>query len=330
MRLAVLVALVAVSGVLAQVDLEGPAITPRLIAEINAKTQDWKPYPFSRFTNATLREAKALMGVLPDSEEKWAELPLEEHDLSNYAPPDDFDARTAWPNCKSIGEVRDQAACGSCWAFGAVEAMTDRHCILGQKDWHISAEDMNSCCTNCGMGCNGGYPSAAWQYWVSRGVVTGGNYQQKNGCAAYSIPNCDHHCTGKYKPCGEIGPTPKCPTKCDDGSSFPADKKKGGRAYGVSGVANIQAEIQKNGPVEAAFTVYNDFLTYKTGVYSHTTGAALGGHAVKILGWGSTPTPYWLVVNSWNEDWGDQGFFKIKRGNNECGIEGQIVAGVPA
>jgi cathepsin B len=49
-----------------------------------------------------------------------------------------------------------------------------------------------------------------------------------------------------------------------------------------------------------------------------------------LIGWGvENGTPYWLLVNSWNEDWGDNGTFKIKRGNNECGIEGQIVAGLP-
>jgi len=39
--------------------------------------------------------------------------------------------------------------------------------------------------------------------------------------------------------------------------------------------------------VTAAFTVYEDFVTYKTGVYKHTTGKALGGHAVKIIGYGT-------------------------------------------
>jgi len=39
-----------------------------------------------------------------------------------------------------------------------------------------------------------------------------------------------------------------------------------------------------NGPVEATFTVYQDFYSYKSGVYSHVTGGAVGGHAIKMLG----------------------------------------------
>lgn len=44
------------------------------------------------------------------------------------------------------------------------------------------------------------------------------------------------------------------------------------------------------------------------GVYKHVAGSALGGHAVKMMGWGvDNGTPYWLVANSWNPDWGDKG-----------------------
>jgi cathepsin B len=57
----------------------------------------------------------------------------------------------------------------------------------------------------------------------------------------------------------------------------------------------------KSGPVQTAFTVYEDFLSYKSGVYKHVKGNELGGHAVKIVGWGVLDgSPYWLVANSWN------------------------------
>lgn len=75
-----------------------------------------------------------------------------------------------------------------------------------------------------------------------------------------------------------------------------------------SSVEAIQKEIMTNGPVEGAFTVYEDLLLYHSGVYQHKAGSAEGGHAIRILGWGvEAGTPYWLIANSWNTDWGDHG-----------------------
>lgn len=71
---------------------------------------------------------------------------------------------------------------------------------------------------------------------------------------------------------------------------------------------------------------YSFFL----GVYQHVVGNFLYKHAIRILGWGvENGTPYWLAANSWNTDWGDHGYFKILRGSNECGIESEVVAGLP-
>jgi C1A family cysteine protease len=88
------------------------------------------------------------------------------------------------------------------------------------------------------------------------------------------------------------------------------------------------SDMAQNGPVTAAFSVYEDFLTYKSGVYKHTTGSYLGGHAISIVGYGTlNGEDYWKVKNSWNPTWGDKGYFLIARGVDECGIEDQVVAG---
>ncbi|XP_067833348.1 cathepsin B-like [Heptranchias perlo] len=214
--------------------------------------------------------------------------------------------------------------------------MSDRICIhsKGQVNVEISAEDLLSCCgLECGNGCNGGYPSGAWEFWTEIGLVSGGLYQSNIGCRPYSIPPCEHHVNGSRPECsGEIG-TPICSKRCEAGYSpnYKKDKHYGLTSYSVgSDITEIMMEIYKNGPVEAALVVYTDFLHYKAGVYQHEAGELIGGHAIKILGWGEeNGIPYWLVANSWNTDWGDNGFFKILRGSDECGIEREIVAGTP-
>ena len=77
-------------------------------------------------------------------------------------------------------------------------------------------------------------------------------------------------------------------------------------------VESIKIEILANGPVETGFTVYADFFNYTGGIYQHLSGAAEGGHAVKIVGWGVEGTKhFWIVANSWGPYWGEEGYFRI-------------------
>lgn len=112
--------------------------------------------------------------------------------------------------------------------------------------------------------------------------------------------------------------------------NYEDNKVKAASSYGFSGlnvVRKVKKDIAAHGSVTGAFTVYEDFLTYKSGVYEHKTGAALGGHAIKVIGWGNdNGVDYWLCVNSWNRTWGDNGLFKIKQG--DCGIDKQMHAGL--
>jgi len=323
----------AVSCVVA-LNLNAPALDHNIIRQVNSNPKStWKAGVNARFAKTTLGDAKRLMGV----KKNGFKLPVKK--MPKYSAsdlPTSFDARTQWGSqCPSVSEVRDQSACGSCWAFGAVEAMTDRICIQsgGKTQVHISAQDMNSCCDFCGMGCDGGDPGSAWFYWTTTGVVDGGNYQQ-GGCAPYSLAPCEHHINGTHYPHCPTNeyPTPACPNACGNTEKWPAAKNKGKNAYNIDSNPNdIMQEIYTNGPVEVAFTVYSDFLTYKSGVYQYTSGDELGGHAVKMLGWGvwtDGTTPYWIIANSWNADWGNNGYFLILRGQDECGIEDDVCAGM--
>lgn len=152
------------------------------------------------------------------------------------------------------------------------------------------------------------------------------------GCRSYSFESCNHH-LDIGNACGSIQPTPECVQECDEGTdrTYKEDLTFGS-AYSVPQTEiQIQLEILTNGPVEAAFDVYEDFLTYKSGVYEHIEGDYSGGHAIKILGWGvENDTPYWLIANSWNANWGDAGYFKIRRGVDHCGIESDVTAGLSA
>lgn len=98
-------------------------------------------------------------------------------------------------------------------------------------------------------------------------------------------------------------------------------------------VLTMQQEILEHGPFEAGFFVFSDFYSYKNGTYFRTPSAAgpFGGHAVRLVGWGVDKhnTDYWNVANSFGVGWGIGGFFHIRRGTNECGIETTPAAGIP-
>ena len=141
--------------------------------------------------------------------------------------------------------------------------------------------------------------------------------------------------------------SPNCIASCAlvDYWSFPADRMHADciamRAVALShtcciveyklvGEEAIKAEIVNNGSVQAGMSVFEDLLVYKSGVYQHLEGNFIGGHAVKIIGYGiEKGVKYWLIANSWNDTWGENGFFKILRGEDHCGIENGVVAGLP-
>jgi len=157
-------------------------------------------------------------------------------------------------------------------------------------------------CDRTNFGCNGGNLATEWKYMQNTGIVT-------DSCFAYSSGD---------------GSAPKCATSCEDGSIY--KKYKAASVVKATNQKEIQSEIYANGPVETGFNVYADFMNYESGIYHHVTGRLEGGHAVKIVGWGvEAGEEYWICANSWNTDWGEKGFFRIRVGDS--GIDEAVYAG---
>ncbi len=247
---------------------------------LNARPgRTWEAGENERFRGATVSEAKILMGVLQDvaGAERLPAKTFTADELRDV--PAEFDWRTdpRAAKCPSLTEIRDQANCGSCWAFGSVEAMTDRRCIHsnGTHTEHLSAQDVASCCgiLHGDMGCNGGVPSTVYGYYQNTGVVTGGNYGDKSMCYSYQLAPCAHHTNStKYPACPAEVATPKCANACvDDGKQWTGDKHFGLQGYSVCAqngddddatcAEKMAADIYNNGPITGMFFVHQDFLT---------------------------------------------------------------------
>jgi cathepsin B len=317
------------------------------INHVNSVQKLWVAGENARFKGTDTHSHSSLCGVKHDSKYRLAKKNLPMFKATpGFKAPTDFDSETNWPQCaKVIGDIRDQSMCGCCWAFAGASAASDRLCISTNGTVALPLSSQETCFCASDDGCNGGYVDEPWDYISQVGLATGGENKGTGAlgggyCSAFSLPHCHHHGPQGNDPypaentagCPQQH-SPQCPSKCDSDAvaphnDFNADRYTfDGSVVSFDSVAAIEEAIMTHGPVEAAFTVYEDFANYVSGIYHHVSGSVEGGHAIRIVGWGEEGgQAYWKIANSWNPYWGENGYFRIKKGNSECGIEDQVVA----
>ena len=196
-----------------------------------------------------------------------------------------------------VSPVKNQGSCGSCWAF-AVTAGLESQAMIGTGGTQVDlAEQILVSCSGAGS-CSGGYSGSASNYIRDYGLPL-------ESCFAYSATNNS------------------CANACAEWQTGQATlySVKGWHTASTSGTPSAKVQDIKNalytyGPVVASFYVYNDFYSYRTGVYSYTTGSYVGAHAVLIVGYDDVSQAF-IVKNSWGTGWGETGYFRISY--NEVG-----------
>jgi len=284
--------------------LVGCSCTERILkaqtSEVVKSKAKWESYDIHEnpFRDFTKDEIKNLLGtdLLWDEHNMHLLVDNDDHSLAKELPAS-FDSRTQWPECAF--PVRQQEHCGSCWAFSGSSVLQDRFCIAskGQIKVVLSPQDMVSCDSG-DYGCNGGLLDRAWSYLEKTGIVADECLPYVSGDGK-NIPHCPHG------------------TCTDNSKKFTKYRAVSRSSKPLTCPEQIKLEIFQNGPVQTGFMVYEDFMHYKSGIYEFTHGEKLGGHAVKIIGWGQeNGVNFWIAQNSWGPQWGENGFFRIKFG--EC------------
>ncbi|HWU45071.1 MAG TPA: C1 family peptidase, partial [Bdellovibrio sp.] len=213
----------------------------------------------------------------------------------------DLPAQLDWRNKDGknwVSPILDQANCGSCVAFASIGVLETQYKIsslIPDFNARFSAQNLFS----CGGGyCNWGWqPDSAAEFLQRTGVPD-------EACMPYSS--------------GATGKDVSCRVSCPDTST--RSVKITSYTQPTSGSQDLQAVKQalQKGPLVTTLSVYADFMAYAGGVYKHTSGEMMGGHAVSIVGYDDTMSAF-IVRNSWGEEWGDKGFVYVSY-DDESGI----------
>lgn len=275
----------------------------KLESIIEHNSRDGKTYTrglnqFSAMTNEEFNEHYHFVENEANAEQNCSATgrtsPLTSGELGDGAVPDSWN----WQNKGGVSPVKDQGNCGSCWTFSTVGCLESAHLIKYGVLQTYSEQQLVDCAGAFdNHGCNGGLPSHAFEYVH----YTGGIATEE----AYSYKGVDQNCTVKQDTFA---------LSCDHSVNITALDE-----------TELKASVYQQ-PVSVAFQVVDDFSDYKSGVYTSTScknGPNDVNHAVLAVGYGhdeASGLDYWLVKNSWGTTWGDDGFFKIERGVNMCGI----------
>jgi C1A family cysteine protease len=263
-----------------------------LQSTINAKGYHWTA-GITTLSTLSVDEQKAHLGLNVDESELKAtakaiaaQEELHAVQMRAFAAPISVDWRNKGGDWTT--PIKDQSDCGSCVAFATLATLESRlniACENPNLDLDLAEAYLFYCgCGNCcGTGWN--FPPAL-DFCKNTGVALEASFPYTPG---------DQPCKPGVTPYLKI-------------TNWTA----------VLGVTERKDVLATKGPMVAGMQVFEDFMSYRTGVYRHVSGVSRGYHAISVVGYDDTQQ-CWICKNSWGPGWGENGFFKI--GYGECSID---------
>jgi len=185
-----------------------------------------------------------------------------------------------WSANGGVTAVKNQGACGSCWAFSATAAIESAVLIETGKTVNLSEQQLVDCSRPYGnQGCNGGWMDSAFDYILDKGITT---------TPLYPYVARDQACK-------------------TDGGEYSIDSYVD--VQGCNDLASALADQPVSVAVDASV-----WSSYRSGVLSNCANNV--NHGVLLVG---ATDAFWKIKNSWGASWGESGFIRLARGDT-CAI----------
>jgi len=292
------------------------AIIDKLNEEASTKKKNTK-YGLTHFADMTHEEWKELVlmdrsnleapiglpGLIPFEIDNCLSCNLfpqfSEYDSTNL--PENFD----WRDYGAVTNVKNQAYCGSCWSFGASGDIEGSWYLAGNDLISLSEQQLVSCDSKYDFGCDGGWQEAAFENVINRGGIVSESFYP------YLTVNMDN-----------VKGTPFCDNNVISHENYVAQIKSWSYvSTSEEGEDLLALALVRQGPLTLALNA-EPMSFYMGGIDNPENCDPQDlNHAVLLVGYGvENGVKYWTIKNSWSDSWGEDGYYRIVRGVNKCGI----------
>merc|ERR1719183_386935 len=207
----------------------------------------------------------------------------------------------------AVTPVKNQAQCGSCWAFSSTGSLEGAMFVATGKLISLSEEDLVQCNSITDHGCQGGLMDNAFDWVQQNGICSEEAYPYTSGSG--TTGTCKKTCTPIVTITGH--------------TDVPSNDESALKAAVSQQTVSVAIEADKSA-----------FQLYKGGVLDNSACGKQLDHGVLVVGYGTDGKDYWKVKNSWGASWGEKGYIRMVRGSNQCGIGNQpsypVVSGSPS